>query len=75
MRNLILQDLLVQKSVIKDTRFMLQSNTPNNGIDCIVSQKSGFCPLPKTNKTAQPELSQIFRAHPTLTKNTKQSIL
>ena len=75
MPNLISQDLLVQKSVMKDMRFMLRSNTPNDGIDCIVSQKFGFFTLPKTNKTTQQELIQIFRAHPTLIKNTKQSIL
>ena len=47
---LILSHKLVRKFVIKDARIMLQPNTPNNGIDCMLPQRFGFFPFPKTGK-------------------------
>ena len=69
--NLIPQDLLVQKSIIKDARTTLQSNTPNNGIDCTLPQRFGFLPIPQTSKTSQHKLIQSFRARLVLIKDTK----
>ena len=39
--------------VIKDVRVILQSNTPNNGIDSTMPQKFDFLPPSKTNKPSQ----------------------
>ena len=72
--SLIPQDLLVQKSVIKSMKIMLQPNTPNSGIDCTLPQRFDLLPIPKANKNSQQELVQASRAHPTHAKDTKLSI-